>query len=333
MKEFWVSSGHHLTHRTEAGGLAVTDELLLAYLARPEVLPPPEACAAERALHASLMAAPRRSVAGMEIDGIADADARENWRFLLRFRDRLVAHDTVEAAYTDFARNGATDTPPIFLAQLAHLVLRNVLDGCEDTRILRAGELFFRAQRASVQDDRLLLADAEIIEELEADPHVSPLTAMLGREKVTELDVITDENAYDYWSRSDAFSMVLDFTATASREAFAAVVSRWVRHFSGFEATVTPLQEIRDQDWRWFIGLDPEGTRIGNALWKGDRLPKDLAYRAVAFFRMELPAEAPVIDRVRGAPVYLILGMGEDRTIRMKPQNLIAGLPFTGERA
>jgi hypothetical protein len=330
VKEFWVSSGHHLTHRTETGGLAVTDELLLVYLARPEVMPPPEACAAERALHTSLMSAPRREVAEIEIDGIKDPDARENWRFLLRFRDRLIAHASIEAAYSDFAKNGAKETPPIFLSQLSHLVLRNVLDGCEDTRVLRAGELFFRAQRASLQDDRLLLADAEIIEDLEADPHVSPLTAMLGRERVTELDVLTDENAYDYWSRSDAFSMVLDFTATASRLAFADVTARWVAHFSGFEVNVSPIQEIRDQDWRWFVGLDAEGTRLGNALWKGEKLPKSLAERAVALFRLDFPSDAPVIDRVRGAPVYLILGMGEDRTIRMKPQNLVAGLPLAG---
>ncbi len=46
VKEFWVSSGHHMTSRTEGGGLAVTDEMILAYLARPELVPPPEACAA-----------------------------------------------------------------------------------------------------------------------------------------------------------------------------------------------------------------------------------------------------------------------------------------------
>ena len=43
MREFWVSSGHHLVARAEGGGLIVTDELLLAYLARPELMPPPEA--------------------------------------------------------------------------------------------------------------------------------------------------------------------------------------------------------------------------------------------------------------------------------------------------
>jgi hypothetical protein len=34
-REFWVSSGHHLTRRVEGGGLAVTDELLLAYWPGP----------------------------------------------------------------------------------------------------------------------------------------------------------------------------------------------------------------------------------------------------------------------------------------------------------
>ena len=90
MREFWVSSGHHLTRRAEGGGLLVTDELLLAYLARPELVPPDDACAAERALHAGLLrgAAPARPTA--EVAALADADARENWTFMLAFRDRLL---------------------------------------------------------------------------------------------------------------------------------------------------------------------------------------------------------------------------------------------------
>ena len=49
MKDFWLSSGHHLTERDAGGGLLVTDEFLKVYLARPELTPPPGACAAERA--------------------------------------------------------------------------------------------------------------------------------------------------------------------------------------------------------------------------------------------------------------------------------------------
>src|SRR5688572_26121583 len=128
MREFWVSSGHHLTRRTEGGGLAVTDELLLAYLARAELVPPADACAAERELHASLMAAPRRPVATSEVAAIADGDARENWTFMLRFRDELLRAPSIEAAYLHLVRGGARDVPPLFLNQLIHLVLRNALE-------------------------------------------------------------------------------------------------------------------------------------------------------------------------------------------------------------
>ena len=86
MREFWVSSGHHVTRRTEGGGLAVTDELILAYLARPELMPPPEASAAERELHAALLRNPRRPVEPSEIEALDDPDARENWRMMIAFR-------------------------------------------------------------------------------------------------------------------------------------------------------------------------------------------------------------------------------------------------------
>ena len=45
MSDFWLSSGHHLVDRDADGRLVVTDELLKAYLARPEVVPPEDACA------------------------------------------------------------------------------------------------------------------------------------------------------------------------------------------------------------------------------------------------------------------------------------------------
>ena len=61
-KDFWLSCGHHLLDRDAGGGLLLTDEFLKVYLARPELMPPPEACAAERALHAALLAEPRRPV-------------------------------------------------------------------------------------------------------------------------------------------------------------------------------------------------------------------------------------------------------------------------------
>src|SRR5579875_3028728 len=42
MTDFWLSCGHQLLDRDTAGGLVLTDEFLKLYLARPELLPPPE---------------------------------------------------------------------------------------------------------------------------------------------------------------------------------------------------------------------------------------------------------------------------------------------------
>ena|SRR5215467_461639 len=85
MTDFWLSCGHHLLDRDAGGGLLVTDEFLKAYLARPELAPPPDACIAERTLHAALFTNPRRPVAASEIAAIADADARENWGLMVAF--------------------------------------------------------------------------------------------------------------------------------------------------------------------------------------------------------------------------------------------------------
>ena len=35
-----------------------------------------------------------------------------------------------------------------------------------------------------------------------------------------------------------------------------------------------------------------------------------------------------VMDKVKGEPVYLILAMDQDKVLRLKPQNLVTGLPI-----
>src|SRR4051794_10212889 len=129
MDDFWLSCGHHLLDRDVGGGLVVTDEFLKAYLARPELRPPAEACVVERTLHAALLASPRQAVASGDIGALADADARENWTVMIGFRDRLLAHRTIEAVYLDLVRRGVGNTPLLFVNQLVHVILRNALDG------------------------------------------------------------------------------------------------------------------------------------------------------------------------------------------------------------
>jgi hypothetical protein len=311
------------------GRLLLTDEFLKAYLARPEIMPPDEACAAERALHAGLLAAPRRPVAAGEIAALADPDARENWELFLGFRDRLLAAPTLEAAYVRMIREGVGAVPPLFLAQLVHVIARNALDGCEDPFTVRAAECLYRPQRATFHEGTVLLADADMIERHEHDRHASPLLAMLGGPAVSELDVLTLDNAAGYWGRSDAFDMVLDLGGDPSgRAAFARVIEAWVRHLHGVEVEVSPLESVEDADWRWFAGLDAEATRIGNRLWKGEAPDAEALARVLALFRLEFGAGAPVIGRAAGHPVYLIMASDSERMLRLKPQNLVTGLPL-----
>jgi hypothetical protein len=325
MKDFWLSCGHLLTDRDSGGGLLVTDDLLKAYLARPELRPPPEACQAERRLYEALFEEPQRRVAVEDIAAIADTDARQNWDLMIAFRDRLLRHKTLEAAYLDVVRHGAGTTPPLFINQLVHVILRNVLDLCEDTLVLRAAELFFRPQRMTLHQGSLIAADEETIAGAGAAP-VSPLTSMLGIPAGAEIDVLSDDNASAYWERSDCFDMAIDLTA--GRRGLAALgeaMAHWVRHMLAVEVEIKPLTEMRDTNLTWYVGLDAEATRIGDALWNGDTLDETSRSRVVGLYRMTFVD--PTGEMINREPVYLILAMSRDKVLRMKPQNLLTGLP------
>jgi hypothetical protein len=225
--------------------------------------------------------------------------------------------------------------PPLFLNQLVHLILRNALEDCPDPYVLRAAELFFRPQRASFHDGSVLLADAEIIEQHELGRSQSPLVAMLGKEPAAELDVLDDGNAWTYWSRSDAHTMALNVGSNSrSREGLARAVEVWVRHLLNVEVMVDPVAKVEDRDWRWFVGLDAEATAIGNDLWAGKAVHAEAQSRVLALFRLAFADETYVDPRAVGYPVYLLLAMTADKMVRLKPQNLIMGLPLvSGARA
>ena len=328
MTDFWLSCGHHLLDRDEGGGLLVTDDFLKVYLARPELIPPQEACAVERALHGALLENPQMPVSAADIAAIEDEDARENWQLLIAFRDHLLRHKTLEAAYTELVRHGLAGTPPLFINQLVHVILRNALDGVEDPRVLRAAELFFRTQRVTEHDDSLIAADEEIIGGDNTSP-VSPLVSMLGLPAEAEIDVINDENAASYWERSDQFDMAIDLTAGRDGlVALAEVMERWIAHLLGVSTTVEPLTELRDAMLTWYVGLDADATRIGDQLWNDEEIDDATMSSVVGLFRLTFDNPEVAFDRVRGEPVYLILAMTADNRIQMKPQNLVSGLPI-----
>jgi len=324
MPEFWVASGHHLTRLDSAGRMLVTDELLLAWLARPEVLPPTDACAAERAIHARLMADPRAPVPALQLAGMADADARENWGFLLRLREILMEEGSIEAGYARIVHEGIR-LPVVFMNQLVQLILRNALDGCQDAQVIRAAELMFRPQRGQVKDGTLMLADEELVQAFEAEMHASPLTAMFSG-GIDGLDVLGGGNEWTYWSRSDAHTTVLNFGGDPeARKGLARAMEAFVAHMTGHQVTITPQTRADAVDLHWFVGLDQTGTAIGNALWKGET-PRDTM---VGLFRLAFADPSVMLPDLAGHPVWLILGLGPDMAVRLKPQNLLTGLPLT----
>jgi hypothetical protein len=327
MKDFWLSCGHHLLDRDEGGRLVVTAEFLKAYLARPELSPPPDACVVERTIHAALLTDPLRPVQAAEIAAIADTDARENWALMLGLRNRLLAHKTVESAYLHLMRDGAGDTPLLFLNQLVHVILRNVLDGCDDAFVLRAAEMLFRAQRLTTHEGSLIAADEETVAGANAQS-VSPLVSMLGLPASAAIDVLNDDNAAAYWERSDRFDMALDLTAgRRGLAALAEVMTRWLRHLLMLDVAVEPLVEARDVTFNWYVGLDAQATRIGDALWNGEEIDEGARSRIVGLFRLGFRDPADALEEARGEPIYLLMAMTPDGLLRMKPQNLVTGLP------
>jgi len=212
MADFWQSSGYHLLRKRADGRLVVTDDFLRYYYSRPELAPVAESCAAERALHASLMQDPRRDVAGSEMDAVADPDARENYRVMMRFRGRLLAAETLEAFYFDLFREDVA-VPPAFIHHTAQVILRSILDGSEDGLEARAAELFFRKQRVSINDGAIMLADDETVEMHANGGGFGNLGKLLkeGRTspRTIELDVLDEASGGHYFERDERHDTVL----------------------------------------------------------------------------------------------------------------------------
>jgi hypothetical protein len=324
-RDFWLSCGHHLLGRDDNGSVVVTDEFLKVYLARPEIAPPTDACFAEQALYCKLFDAPRAAVTPAEIAKIVDDDARENWEILLSWREHLARHRTLEAAYLALVREGLR-FPPLFVDQIVQVILRNVLDDCEDVFVLRAAELFFRPQKLAVYAGSLLAAD---VETFSSAPQPSPLISLLGLEVTPGVEVLNADNAGAYRDRSDSYDLALDLTAgRRGLTALGEVVARWVRHLLGIEIEIQAMTEARDITLTWYVGLDSNATRIGDALWKGEPSSANAPEFIVGLYRMRFPDDVDLIERMHGQPTYLIVAGSSDMTLRLKPQNLITGLPL-----
>jgi hypothetical protein len=331
-RDFWLSCGHHLLDRDAAGRLLVTDEFLKAYLARPELVPPPEACAAEQALHSALLREPRQPIAASRISVIADADARENWQMMIAWRDQLLKHNSLEAAYLAIARRNI-HFPQILVGQLVRVILRNALDGCDDVFVLRAAEMFFRPQKLTFRETSAIAVDEET-ETAFVQHSPSPLLALLGLPAATEVDLLSEATAESYWERSDRFDMALDLSPGGHGvAALCNVVTRWLAHLLAIDVAVEPVAELQNLSWNWYVGLSSEATHIGDAIWRGDDLADAVRAQLIGLLRLSFLDPADMIEKVRGEPVYLLLATATDEALRTKPQNLLTGLPIRDAEA
>jgi hypothetical protein len=205
--------------------------------------------------------------------------------------------------------------------------VRHVLDGSDAVYVLRAAEMLFRTQRLTTHEGSLIAADEEAVAGTNASV-ASPLVSMLGLPKEAAIDVLNDDNAQSYWERSDRFDLALDLTA--GRHGIAAlgeVIARWVRHLLTIDVDVAPLVEANDVSLTWYVGLDAQGTKIGDDLWNGEELDDAARGRIVGLYRLTFRDPAPVLDKAKGEPIYLIMAMTPDGMLRLKPQNLVTGLP------
>lgn len=294
--------------------------------------PVEESGEAERRLHAALMESPRRAVAEAEISAVEDADAQHNYRTLLRFRDRLLAAGSVEGCYMGLFKGGV-DVPPLFIDQLVHVILRNLLDDCDDPLRLRAAELLFREQKATLQDGHVLLADLETVQMHASGNRYGGIGQLIveaqGSLGQVDLDVLDRANAALYWERESRHDTVISLTyGRAALDALCRVIEAWVAHFHAVEVSVKPLRRIEEARWAWHIGLDAESTEILNALWAGEQVDAGRMRNIVALFSMQFADPAVMRDSVTGRTVYLALSVDEDQVVRMKPQNLLVNLPL-----
>lgn len=330
--DFWAHCGFRSLRRSAGGELAVTDDYLRGYLTRPELAPVAESCAAEHRLHEALLADPRRAVCAAELEALADADVRDNYRVMLRFRERLLAAGTLERFYAGLFRADVA-VPPQFVHDTVQAILRGLLDGERDGLLLRTAELFFREQRVTVKDGAVMLADAETVAAQAEDGGLGNLGRMLRQVnaplKSAEIDVLDRDNHEQYFRRDERHDTAIRINpGTPGSLALARLIERWVMHFHGLSTRVTPIREIEDEEWLWHVGLDVEATALLNDIYAGGEVDEARMSRVIGLFRMDFEDPGALRPELAGAPVFLALAMTAEGRLRMKPQNLLDNLPL-----
>ena len=333
MPDFWASCGYRLLKVGTDGRLVLTDEFLRATLLRPELAPIPESCPAELALHEKLIANPRAAVAESERDSIVDADARENYGVWLRFRERIEAAPSIEAAYVTLFREGV-DVPPLFVHQLTEILLRHILGTRADAIEARAAEMLFRPQKIAVTSEgAVMAADAETVELLASTGGFGSLGELLQKNRTplrtVDLDTLDAENKAAYWDRDERHDLAVSLNrGRPALDGLCRVLEKWIAHMVGVTVTIRPQSEIDDKRWVWHVGLDAEASSLLNDLYNRVDVDDARMGRLLCLFELKFAQPGDMRPAIAGRPVYLAMAMDANGSLKLKPQNLLLNLPL-----
>jgi hypothetical protein len=141
--------------------------------------------------------------------------------------------------------------------------------------------------------------------------------------------VLSRENATFYFLRDGLYSFALDLTpGREGADALARVLERWIAHLAGVRVAIEPRTRIDDDRWRWHVGLDVDSSAILNKLYRGEAVTEDERGRLILLFTLRFADPGEALPEIGDRPVYLGLGVRPDRSLKMKPQNLLVNLPL-----
>lgn len=348
----WPACGQHLLQADEHGWHRPTGGYWRLWLLRPELAPVDESCAAERRLHAALLADPARPVTPAELATLADEDVAQSYGHFLRLREAVSSAGTLEATYLGWIRSGRFDLPPLFMDLVVQAILARILATSGDALVWRAAELLFRTQRVTLQEGRVLCGDQQQLDELQRNGGLGELGRLLLDGGValpgTAVQVLGDHSAGHYLAdrcHDGRHRHLLDLThslqqplshglvlhldnARSGLRSLAHVLERWVHHMLGAVVSIRPQSRVDDPGWRWHLGLDAQASALLDALYREQALPQDSLRRLISLFRLAFDDPSIVQPGMQGHPVYLGLAMDAEGRLRLKPQNLLLNLPL-----
>jgi len=362
VQDLWPGSGCTLLDVDSGGRLRPTEAYWRHWLARPELALVAESCRAEIRLHRMLQESPLQPVAAAQWEAIADADVAANYRHFVGLRDSVQALGSLQAWYMALFRAGPVTVPPLFVDIVTQAIVLQLLGAASaasagprttDAMSARAAELFFRPQRITFEQGRVLAADSATLAEQVQTKGLGEIGRLLAQAQIPTtsqaLPVLGPDNAGRYWAEATQpefrSTLLLDLTqqlktdvghgvqftmanARSGLKPLAALLRGWVQHLLGVDVRIEPVHRIDDEQWRWHVGLDAEASALLNDLYEGHTVDEERRNRLISLFKLRFENPAEMRRDVAGKVVYLGLMATRDGMLRLKPQNLLLNLPL-----